>query len=210
MKPYRDDVTLAVTGASGAPYALSLIKALLEADRGVHLMISDAARVVLATESELQLPAAPKTIKEKLSHFLQVPTEKLYVYTKDNWMSPVASGSSSPRSMVVCPCSTGTLAAIRSGTSDNLIERAADVVLKERGKLILVPRETPFSTIHLENCYQLSLAGAVILPAMPGFYHNPQSVDDLIHFVVARILEQLGISQSLIAPWGYSQNTNVS
>lgn len=117
-------------------------------------------------------------------------------------MAPVASGSGAPSSMVICPCSTGTLSAIACGASNNLIERAADVALKERRKLILVPRESPYSTIHLENMLALSRMGAVILPASPGFYHRPQRVEDLVDFVVARILNQLGIENALLPRWG--------
>lgn len=115
----------------------------------------------------------------------------------------MASGSAAPSKMVVCPCSTGTLSSIAIGASDNLIERAADVVLKERGQLILVPREMPLSSIHLENMLKLSQMGATIMPAAPGFYHNPKTIDDLVDFVVARILDHLGIEQSLVARWGY-------
>ena len=124
------------------------------------------------------------------------------MFGKQDWMSPVASGSGAPSAMVVCPCSTGTLSAIACGASNNLIERAADVALKERRQLILVPRESPYSTIHLENMLRLSQMGAVILPASPGFYHQPQSIDDLVDFVVARILNQLGIVQELLKRWG--------
>jgi len=120
----------------------------------------------------------------------------------EQWTAPVASGSGAPASMVVCPCSTGTLSAIASGASDNLIERAADVALKERRQLILVPRESPFSAIHLENMLKLARLGVTILPAAPGFYHRPQSVDDLVDFVVARILDQLGVEQTLVKRWG--------
>lgn len=118
-------------------------------------------------------------------------------------MSPVASGSGAPETMVVCPCSTGTLASIATGQCDNLIERAADVVLKESGKLILVPRETPLSEVHLENMLKLRRAGAVILPASPGFYHQPQTIDDMVDFIVARILKSAGIKQDLVRPWGH-------
>jgi len=124
------------------------------------------------------------------------------VFAKEEWTSPVASGSNAPRSMVICPCSTGTLSAIAHGGCDNLIERAADVMLKERRQLIFVPREAPYSSIHLQNMLTLSQMGAVILPASPGFYHQPKSVDDMIDFVVARILDQLGIEQALVPRWG--------
>ena len=122
---------------------------------------------------------------------------------KEEWFSPVASGSAAPKQMVVCPCSTGTLSAVACGASDNLIERAADVVLKERGQLIMVPREMPLSSLHLENMLKLSQMGVVMMPAAPGFYHQPQSIADLIDFVVARILDHLGVDQQLMARWGY-------
>lgn len=129
---------------------------------------------------------------------------QLKVFGKEQWFSPVASGSAAPKQMIVCPCSTGTLAAISQGMSDNLIERAADVVIKERGQLILVPRETPFSTIHLANMHSLSQMGVTIMPAAPGFYHNPESIDDLIDFMVGRMLDHLGIEQAIMPRWGYN------
>ncbi len=197
-------ISVAVTGASGAPYALRLLANLLPVYERIFVMISGAGRVVLATETGLQLPKAPRVIEEKLAELLGCEPGKLEVVSEDNWMSPVASGSSAPRQMVVCPCSTGTLSAIACGASDNIIERAADVVLKEKGQLILVPRETPMSVIHLENQLQLARAGATILPASPGFYQNPESVEDLVDFVVARILDHLGVEQKLVARWGYN------
>ena len=127
---------------------------------------------------------------------------RLRVFGREDWMAPWASGSGQPGPLVICPCSTGTLSAIATGASNNLIERAADVALKERRKLILVPRETPYSEIHLQNMLTLTRMGAVILPASPGFYHEPQSIQDLIDFIVARILNQLGIEQQLMPAWG--------
>ena len=137
-----------------------------------------------------------------LSEYTGAAPGQIRVYGKEDWMAPVASGSGAPSAMVVVPCSTGTLSAIATGACNNLIERAADVALKERRQLILVPREAPFSSIHLENMLKLSNMGAVILPAAPGFYHQPQTVDDLIDFVVARILNQLGIPQDMLPRWG--------
>ncbi len=202
---FKKQVTLAFTGASGAPYGLRLIEKLLEADYQLFIMVSSAARVVLATEESLQLPANPQNATEFLSQHFSAKPEQLRVFGKDEWFSPVASGSAAPKQMVVCPCSTGTLSAIATGKSDNLIERAADVVLKERGQLILVPREMPLSTIHLENMLKLSQIGATIMPAAPGFYHKPESIQDLVDFVVARILDHLGVDQSLMARWGYQK-----
>ncbi|MBP2700226.1 flavin prenyltransferase UbiX [Photobacterium lucens] len=198
-------ITLAWTGASGAPYGLRLLECLLAADYQVYLLISSAARVVLATEHGLKLSASPDKAREQLVEHLHCDAEKLIVCGKDDWFSPVASGSAAPKQMVVCPCSAGSLASIAYGMSDNLIERAADVVIKERGQLVLVVRETPFSTIHLENMLKLSKLGVTVMPAAPGFYHQPQSIDDLIDFMVARILDHLGVEQGLVPRWGYDQ-----
>ena len=195
-------VTLAVTGASGAQYALRLLECLVRADVDVSFLISQAAQLVVATETELQLPPKPQALEAFLTEYCTARPGQIRVYGKQDWMAPVASGSGAPATMVVCPCSTGTLSAIATGASNNLIERAADVALKERRKLILVPREAPYSTVHLENMLKLSQMGAVILPASPGFYHKPQSVNDMVDFVVARILNQLGIDQDLLPVWG--------
>ena len=195
-------VTLAMTGASGAQYALRLLECLVKADVEVYFLISQAAQLVVATETDLTLPPKPQALELFLTAHYGAREGQIRVFGKQDWMAPVASGSGAPAAMVVCPCSTGTLSAIATGASNNLIERAADVALKERRKLILVPRETPFSSIQLENMLKLSQMGAVIMPASPGFYHKPQSIDDLIDFVVARILGQLGMEQALIPRWG--------
>lgn len=195
-------VTLAVTGASGSHYALRLLECLVQADVEVFFLISQAAQLVMATETELQLPPKPQALEAFLTQHYQARAGQIRVFGKQDWMSPVASGSGAPSAMVVCPCSTATLSAIATGASSNLIERAADVALKERRQLILVPRESPYSTIHLENMLKLSQMGAVILPASPGFYHQPQTINDLVDFVVARILNQLGIEQALLKRWG--------
>ncbi|PMG79796.1 aromatic acid decarboxylase [Shewanella sp. 10N.286.51.B7] len=200
-------ISLAWTGASGAPYGLKLLYSLLMAEYQVFLMISSAARVVLATEEGLQLSAnAEKAREQLLSHFNMTGSEvgELVVLGKDEWFSPPASGSAAPKQMVICPCSTGTLAAVATGMSNNLLERAADVVIKERGQLILVPRETPFSAIHLEHMLSLTRNGATIMPAAPGFYHHPQSIEDLVNFMVSRILDHLGIEHGLTNRWGYA------
>jgi len=197
-------ITLAMTGASGAQYGLALLKALIAADQQVYMLISKAALMVMATETDLQLPAGTSQQQTVLSEYSGAKQGQLQLYSREDWMSPVASGSGAPRRMVVCPCSTGTLSSIAVGACDNLIERAADVVLKERGQLILMVRETPFSSIHLQNMLTLSQAGAVIMPANPGFYHKPQVVSDLVDFMVARVLNQLGLSQSLLKPWPQS------
>lgn len=207
LQQQQKSITLAMTGASGAPYGLRLLECLLAADYQVFLLISSAARVVMATEHGLQLPSGPEAAKKILVEHLGCNPEKLVVCGKEEWFSPVASGSAAPKQMVVCPCSAGSVASIAHGMSDNLIERAADVVLKERGQLILVVRETPFSTLHLENMHKLSAMGVTIMPAAPGFYHNPQSIDDLVDFMVARLLDHLGIEQGLVPRWGYDQRS---
>lgn len=195
-------VTLAWTGASGLQYGVRLLEILLRDREQVHLMISDAARIVAGLEMDLALPKRPAEVARFLGEHLNVATDTLQVYAPEQWSAAVASGSGAPRRMAVCPCTTGTLAAIAGGHSDNLIERAADVILKERGQLILVPRETPLSTLHLRNMLALSEMGAVILPPSPGFYDRPEHVDDLIDFVVARILDHLGHPHSLGPRWG--------
>ncbi|KDE39524.1 MAG: flavin prenyltransferase UbiX [Nitrincola lacisaponensis] len=197
-------VSLALTGASGVQYGLRLLECLLRADIQVMMMISKAAQVVVATETDLPLPGTPDAQQQFLQQHFGAAEGQLHVFGREQWMAPVASGSGAPAAMVVCPCSTGTLSAIATGASNNLIERAADVALKERRKLILVPREAPLSTIHLEHMLSLSRQGVVILPAAPGFYHKPTSVEELIDFVVARILNQLGIEQQLMPRWGES------
>lgn len=197
-------ICLALTGASGMPYGLRLLECLLAAGCRVQVLYSQAAQVVARQEMNLELPSRPAEAKAALLARLPatVDPEKLAVFGREEWFAPVASGSNPPDAMVVCPCSMGTLAAIAQGLADKLIERAADVVLKEGRKLILVPRETPLSAIHLENMLRLARAGAVILPPSPGFYHHPQSVDDIVDFVVARILDQLAVPHTLMQRWG--------
>jgi 4-hydroxy-3-polyprenylbenzoate decarboxylase len=195
-------VTLALSGASGMAYGLRLLECLLAADLRVYLLVSQAAHIVAKQELGVALPARPGDLEKQLSESLNARDGQLSVFGREDWNAPVASGSNPADAMVVCPCSMGTLAAIAHGLSDNLIERAADVMLKEQKKLILVPREAPFSTLHLENMLALSRMNAVILPANPGFYHRPQRVEDIVDFIVARILDQLGIRHALMARWG--------
>ena len=197
-----NSVTLALSGASGMAYGLRLLECLIAADLDVNLLVSQAAHLVAKQELGVALPARAIELERQLTDGLDAHDGQLRVYGRDDWNAPVASGSNPADAMVVCPCSMGTLAAIAHGMSDNLIERAADVTLKEQKKLILVPRETPFSTLHLENMLTLSRMNAVILPANPGFYHHPHSVEALVDFVVARILDQLGIQHALMARWG--------
>ncbi|WP_448213212.1 flavin prenyltransferase UbiX [Colwellia sp. MEBiC06753] len=198
-------ITVAITGASGACYALRLIDCLVAANKQVYVLMSSAARVVFDTETGVKIPASPDAASQFLVDYFSAKSQQIIAFGKEQWFSPVASGSAAPKQMVVCPCSAGTLAAISQGMSDNLIERAADVVIKERGQLILVPRETPFSTIHLRNMLSLSELGATIMPAAPGFYHNPESINDLVDFMVGRILDHLNIDQSIMPRWGYKK-----
>lgn len=195
-------MTLAVTGASGAPYALRLLQCLLAADCQVFLLLSRAAEVVISTETNLRLPDDIDDQQAFLSERYGASEGQLVLLEKEDWFSPVASGSSSPSTMIVCPASGGTLSAIAAGASNNLIERAADVALKERRQLILVPREAPYSEIHLENMLKLTRLGAVIIPASPGFYHRPRVIEDLVDFVVARVLDHCGVEQDIMPRWG--------
>lgn len=200
---FERKITLALTGASGSAYAMRLLECLLAANCQVYLLCSSAGRIVLDTELDIKLPASPDAASKFLTEKFNAQAGQLTVFGKEQWFSPVASGSAAPKTMIICPCSTGTLAAVSQGMSDNLIERAADVVIKERGQLIIVPRETPFSTIHLQNMLTLSQMGVTIMPAAPGFYHKPQSIDDLIDFMVGRILDHLSIEQTIMPRWGY-------
>ena len=195
-------ITLAFTGASGAPYGLRLLQCLLQADCEVFVILSKAARVVIGMETELKLPAGTGKAEQALRDWVQTDRGTLVVCGLEQWTAAVASGSGAPAAMVVCPCSTGTLSAIACGASDNLIERAADVAIKEGRKLILVPREAPFSPLHLENMLKLSRLGVTIMPAAPGFYHQPETVQDLVDFIVARLLDHLGVEQTLVKRWG--------
>jgi len=195
-------VILALTGASGAPYALRLLQCLLEKQRPVYLLVSRAAQMVLQMESDLDIPGRPAEMQTWLSEYYQVDSNLLTVFGREQWTASIASGSHNAGHMVICPCTTGTLAAVANGNSDNLIERAADVMLKEQRKLIMVVREMPLSVIHLENMLRLARAGATIMPANPGFYYQPRSVEDLVDFVVARILDHLSVEHTLVTRWG--------
>ena len=198
-------VCLAWTGASGMPYGLRLLECLLAAGCSVHLLYSAAAQTVARQEMDLELPSRPGETETLLrARFAGLPGT-LAVHGREAWFAPVASGSNPPDAMVVCPCSMGSLAAIAQGLADNLIERAADVVLKEGRLLVLVPRETPFSVLHLENMLRLARAGAVILPPSPGFYNHPRTVDDLVDFVVARVLDRIGVAHRLMPRWGEAE-----
>ncbi|MEM6985215.1 MAG: flavin prenyltransferase UbiX [Pseudomonadota bacterium] len=202
MKHERRRIALAITGASGVQYSFRLLQCLLEADIRVHLMVSRPAQVVIGMDTDIALPARAAEMRAHLLELYGGASGELDVYGQDQWTAPVASGSGVPESMVVCPCTTGTLAAMAAGTCNNLIERTADVVLKEGRKLIVMPREMPFNAIHLENMLRLNRAGAVIMPPNPAFYTRPSSIEELIDFVVARVLDQLDVPQTLAARWG--------
>ena len=197
-------ICLAFTGASGMPYGVRLLECLLAAGCHVQLLYSQVAQIVARQEMALELPGRPAEAEAFFKARFAALPGTLAVFGREEWFAPVASGSNPPDAMIVCPCTMGTLAAIAQGLASNLIERAADVALKEGRKLVLVPRETPFSAIHLENMLRLARAGAVILPPNPGFYHHPQRIDDLVDFVVARLLDQVGVAHSLMARWGDS------
>lgn len=195
-------ITLIMTGASGAQYGLRLLECLLQAGCRVYLLLSRPAQVVINMETEHRLPGQPNEIASYFMALYGAQPGQLQVFGREQWTAPIASGSAVADATVVCPCTTGTLSAIASGSSRNLLERAADVAIKERKKLILVVRETPFSAIHLENMLKLARMGVIIMPANPGFYHRPASVQALVDFMVARVLDHLGIPQTLMPRWG--------
>lgn len=198
-------VAVAWTGASGLPYGLRLVDCLLAAGCRVWLMYSQAAQIVAKQETDLVLPAQPREAQRLLAERFVDTAGNLTVFGRDDWNAPPASGSNPPDAYVICPCTMGTLAEVAAGMAKDLITRAADVVLKEGRTLVLVPRETPFSAIHLENMLKLTRAGAVILPPNPGFYHRPQDIGGLVDFVVARILDRLGVPHALMPRWGEAE-----
>ncbi len=200
--PPGPTITVALTGASGMPYGLRLIQALVTAGARVYLLYSQAAQIVARQELDLPLPARASEAAAWMTERYGAAPGQITGYGREEWFAPVASGSNPPDAMVVCPCTMGTLAAIAGGLSDNLIERAADVVIKEGRKLVLVPRETPYSTLHLENMLRLSRMGVVILPPNPAFYQHPTTIADLVDFVVARIMDQLRIPHAIGPRWG--------
>lgn len=195
-------IALAFTGASGLPYGLRLLECLLKSGQRVWLTYSQAAQIVAKQEVDMVLPSQPREAQRALLEKVGIPDGQLTVYGRDDWNAPMASGSNPPDAYVICPCTNGTLAKVAAGMADDLLTRAADVVLKEGRKLILVPRETPLSAIALENMLRLSRAGAVILPPNPAFYHHPTDIQGVVDFVVARILDQLGVEHQLMARWG--------
>ena len=202
MSLKQSEVIVAITGASGAAYALGLIQRLGKYGVKQHLLISKAARVVMAQEADLDLPEDPEASGKAIAAALGISEETLVAHALDDWFSPVASGSAGIRHMVIVPCSMGTLGRIATGISGNLIERAADVILKESRQLILVPRETPLSSIHLEQLLKLSRMGVRVIPAMPGFYHRPASIAELVDFMVDRIMDHLELDDGRAKRWG--------
>jgi len=201
----QEHIIVGITGASGAAYGLRLIEKLVAADVCVHLLLSDAARVVLKQECDIDLPKDQAGTVQSLAHALHVSPENLRSYGTLDWFSPVASGSSNIQKMVIVPCSMGTLASIAHGMSNHLLERAADVMLKERKKLILVPRETPLSAIHLEHMLKLARLGVDMIPAMPGFYHRPTTLDEVIDFIVTRVMDHLNVENKTAQRWGMGE-----
>lgn len=195
-------VAVAFTGASGMPYGLRLVECLLASGCNVWLLYSQVAQIVARQEMGLSLPSRPLEVQQMLGTRFSARPGQLRVFGREEWFAPLASGSNPADAMVVCPCTMGTLASIAAGLSQNLIERAADVAIKEGRRLVLVPRETPFSAIHLENMLKLARLGVVILPPSPGFYTHPRSVDDIVDFVVARVLDQLRVPHALMRRWG--------
>lgn len=202
-------IALAITGASGTQYGLRLLQCLLESGARVYLMVSRAGQVVLKMEAGIEVPSRPADAEQFFSARFDARPGQLRVFGRQQWTAPVASGTNPPDAMVVCPCTTGTLATVASGMCQDLIDRAADVALKERRKLILVVRETPFSVIHLENMLRLAKAGAVIMPANPGFYFNPLTVDQIVDFMVARVLDHLEIPHGLTRRWGDGEASRI-
>jgi 4-hydroxy-3-polyprenylbenzoate decarboxylase len=198
---FNEKITLGVTGASGSGYFLHLLQALVDSNCQVYLLLSDAAKIVLKTEVNEDWPGEVESLNLFLAKRFHAKQNQIIALASKDWFSAVASGSSAPKKMVICPCSCGTLASIANGLSNNLIERAADVILKERGLLIITPRETPFSTLHLRNMLTLSELGVTIMPLAPGFYHQPQSIDDLQAFMVARLLDHLKIDHQISKRW---------
>lgn len=195
-------VALALTGASGAQYGLRLLELLIQNDVKVYLMMSKPGQIVINMETDLKLSGKNQDMKKTLCQLYNAEEGQLQLFDKDQWTAPIASGTGVADATVICPCTMGTLAAVANGLSNNLIERAADVAIKERRPLILVPRESPFSPIHLQNMLQLAQAGVTIMPPNPGFYYRPTSIEEVIDFVVARILDHLHIVHSLLPRWG--------
>ena len=194
---------VALTGGSGAPYALRLLQVMMAGGHEVHVVVSAAGETVLQIECGVKLGKTPREKAAALATVIETPdATRLRVFAPDNLAAPISSGSFPCAGMVIVPCSTGTLGRVANGISSNLIERAADVMLKERRPLVVVPRETPLNEIHLRNMLALRQAGADILPAMPAFYHKPRHISDLIDMIVGRVLDRLGVENTLFHRWG--------
>lgn len=202
---YNKTICVAMTGASGIQYALRLIECLIQANCEVYVLMSKPAQIVMGMDTDIPVPARTSDIQKQFSDTYGARPGQLKAFGQQEWTSPVASGSGVPDAMVICPCTTGTLASVAAGTCNNLLERAADVVIKEGRKLIVMPREMPFSLIHLENMQRLSRAGVIIMPPNPAFYNLPQTVSELIDFVVARVMDQLEVEQTLMPRWGLDE-----
>lgn len=205
----RSSVIVGITGASGAMYALRLMECLLLADKHIYVIVSKAGMILLSQETDLKLSGNKRDMEQYLVSYFKVDEEQISLLSMDDWMSPVASGSIIGTPMVVVPCTVGCLSAIACGASDNLLERAADVAIKEGNKLILAVRETPLSSIHLENMLKLSRLGVVMMTTNPGFYHQPETINDLIDFMVAKILDHLEVEQTLLPKWGVKPTNNI-
>lgn len=201
-----NDLVIAMTGASGTPYAIRLLEVLLRAGRGVHLVISPAAVQVMEREVDCTLRLEQFDPHDLFGPVSDLDFSRLHYHHYRDFQAGIASGSFRTAGMAVCPCSMGTVAAIAHGVSENLIHRAADVHLKERRKLVIVPRETPLGLIQLRNLATLAEAGAIVLPAMPAFYTRPRSLRDMVDFIVGRICDHLGVEHQLFERWGESEN----
>lgn len=202
---FAKTVVVAMTGASGIQYALRLIECLVRADCRVWVLMSKPARIVMGMDTDLPVPARTKDVREQFAARYGAREGQLDAFGQEEWTAPVASGSGVPDAMVICPCTTGTLASVAAGTCNNLLERAADCVIKEGRLLVVMPREMPFSTIHLENMLRLARAGVVVMPPNPAFYNLPKTVEELVDFVVARVLDRLGVPQTLMPRWGIDE-----
>lgn len=195
-----------MTGASGIQYALRLIECLVQANCEVYVLMSKPARIVMGMDTDLNVPSRTAQVQSQFSEAYGAREGQLKAFGQEEWTAPVASGSGAPDAMVICPCTTGTLASVAAGTCNSLLERAADVVIKEGRKLIVMPREMPFSLIHLENMTRLARAGVIIMPPNPAFYNLPETIDDLVDFVVARVLDQLEVKQAIMPRWGIEES----
>ncbi|HEY4491103.1 MAG TPA: flavin prenyltransferase UbiX [Acidobacteriota bacterium] len=200
------ELTVGISGASGAAYAVRLLQALHRSEpiKKVHLVISTNGFLLLKQEMGIHLSAN----RFKIGQLIGEDSDKFALYDNMNFFSPIASGSYPTDGMIIIPCSTGTLGAIAGGVSSNLMQRGAEVALKERKKLVLVLRETPLSLIHLENCVRITQAGGVILPASPGFYHRPTEIRELVDFIVARVLDLFQLPHSIGKRWGKKEKSS--